>query len=78
MTTKSNRPVTRESSALVRDKGVRPVLVTITGGILVLRAKGLRRSEYLDIGFCYQAAVKQRVQREKAEKAAMKRSKKNG
>lgn len=64
--TKSNKPVTRESSAYVRDRGLRPVIVTINGSVIELRGKGLRRVEYLDLAFCYQTAIKQRVARERA------------
>jgi hypothetical protein len=69
MTTSSlASPVTRETCSYVRDKGMRAVLVTITGGSLVLRAKGLRSREVLDISWCYQQAVKQRVAQERADK----------
>jgi len=71
-------PVTRETTAYVRDKGLRPVLVTITGGVLVLRAKGLRSRETLDLGWCYQQAVKQRVAQERAEKRATSKAKRGG
>ena len=70
MTTKSTKPVTRETSAFVRERGFRPLIVTITGGVLLLRPKGLRSEEMLDIGNCYFLAVKQRVARERAEKKA--------
>jgi len=72
--TPSTKPVTRESSAYVRDRGLRAVIVTIHGSILELRAKGLRQRETLDIAACYNAAVKQRVAREKAEKAAARKA----
>lgn len=76
MATKSTKPVTRESSAYVRDRGLRPLMVTVTGSILELRAKGLRAREVLDLAACYQLAVKQRVVRERAErKASRKRTK---
>lgn len=75
MVTKSTRPVTRETSAFVRDKGLRPVLVTLVGSILELRAKGLRSREYLDLSFCYQEAIKQRLRREKAERLATRKRK---
>jgi hypothetical protein len=69
MTTHADRsPVTRETSAYVRDKGMRAVIVTITGGTLILRAKGLRSREILDLGWCYRQAVQQRVSHERAEK----------
>lgn len=67
--TKSLRPVTRETSAIVRDRGARPVIVTVVGGVLELRAKGLRSTETLDVAWCYAAAVRQRVQMQKAERA---------
>lgn len=71
MTTSSTlSPVTRETSAYVRDKGMRAVMATITGGTLVLRAKGLRSREILDLAWCYQVAVKQRVAQERAERKA--------
>ncbi|MEZ0231410.1 MAG: hypothetical protein ACAH12_01105 [Methylophilaceae bacterium] len=73
MATKSSKPVTRESNAFVRDRGLRPIIVTITGSLIELRAKGLRSREYLDISFCYQTAIKQRISREKAEKQALKK-----
>lgn len=69
-------PVTRETGAYVRDKGLRAVIVTISGGVLTLRAKGLRSREVLDIGWCYQVAVKQRVAQERAEKRASRKSSK--
>ena len=49
MVTKSLRPVTRETSAVVRDKGPRAVIVTVVGGVIELRAKGLRSTETLDV-----------------------------
>lgn len=71
MTTKSDRPVTRETSAYVRDKGLRPIHVTITGSVLELRAKGLRSRETVCVASIYEGAVKARVFAErKAKKAA--------
>jgi hypothetical protein len=68
MTTKSTKPVTRETTAYVRDKGIRPVIVTVHEGLIQLRAKGLRSREVLDLAWCYQFAVKSRVLRERAER----------
>ena len=68
MTTKSTKPTTRETSAFVRDKGLRPLIVTIAGSYVELRAKGLRSRETLDLAACYGLAVKQRLLREKAER----------
>lgn len=76
MTTKSTKPVTRETSAWIRERGMRPVLVTITGGLLELKLKGLRTRETLDVASLYHYAVKQRVQREQAEKRAAKKARK--
>jgi hypothetical protein len=71
VTTDSTRsPVTRETSAYVRDKGLRAVIATITGGCIILRAKGLRSREVVDIGSLYHSAVKQRVAQERAERRA--------
>lgn len=71
MTTNSTQsPVTRETSAYVRDRGLRAVMATLQGGVLILRAKGLRSREVVDLGWCYQQAVKQRIAQEKAERRA--------
>jgi hypothetical protein len=63
-------PVTRETSAFVRDRGARAVMVTVTGGALVLRAKGLRARYVLDLGWCYSQAVKARVVELREERRA--------
>lgn len=76
MTTPSTKPVTRETSAYVRDKGMRPVIATISGSILTLRAKGLRSREVLDLAYCYELAVKQRIHQERAERRAARKAKK--
>ena len=77
MTTHSTTsPVTRETPAYVRDKGFRAVIVTITGGLIELRAKGLRTREVVDVTSLYQQAVKARVMRERAEKKARKGARK--
>ena len=72
MTTKSFKPVTRESSALVRERGMRPAMVTIVGGVIELRAKGLRSRETVDVTWAYYTAVKQRVTAERIEQAKAK------
>lgn len=74
MTTKSVKPVTRETSAYTRDRGLRPIIVTVEHGLIELRAKGLRTTETVDIGWLYQHAVKARVFRERAEKAKARKS----
>lgn len=78
MTTKSTRAVTRESSAFVRDRGLRAVVVTIVGSYLELRPKGTRKSETLDIAAAWGIALKQRMAREKAERTAERKAKKAG
>lgn len=67
-------PVTRETCAYVRDRGLRAVLVTVSGGLIELRAKGLRTRECVDVASIYYAAVKQRVARERAEKKAARKA----
>ncbi len=75
MVTKSLRPVTCETSAVVRDKGPRAVIVTVVGGVIELRAKGLRSTETLDVAWCYTAAVRQRLQLQRVERAKGRRRK---
>lgn len=72
--TPSIKPVTRLSSAYVRERGMRPVVVTITGSLIELRAKGLRSVETVDVASLWHQAVKARVLREKAEKKAARKS----
>ena len=75
MATLSTRPVTREMAAYVRDRGLRAVIATLVGGVIELRAKGLRSREVLDVGWCYLTAVKARVSQEKAAKTAARKAK---
>ena len=76
MTTSSaTSPVTRETTSFVRDKGMRPLIVTVRGSILELRPKGLRSVEVADLATIYYSCVKARVAREKAEKKQKKRGK---
>lgn len=73
--TPSTKPCTRLSSAWVRDQGMRAVVVTITGSVIELRAKGRRQTEVVDIATLYFQAVKARVIAEKAAKRAARRKK---
>jgi hypothetical protein len=73
MVTKSIRPVTRETAALVRDRGQRPVIVTVVGSVITLRAKGLRSTEVLDVAWCYAAAIRQRLNEQRGRKAPTRR-----
>jgi len=74
--TPSTKPVTRLSSAYVRDKGLRPVAVTITGSVIELRCFGRRQVETLDVATAYYRCVKERVLSEKAAKKAARKLKK--
>jgi hypothetical protein len=74
MATSSVKPTTRETSAYVRDKGMRAVIVTVHHGLLELRAKGLRSAYTLDIGSLYYQAVRQEVAKQRAEKKAAKKA----
>ena len=76
MTTHSRTsPVTRETSAYVRDKGLRPIIIRVTGAIVEMRAKGLRSREVLDISSMYYAAIRQRLAAAKVERKATRRRK---
>jgi hypothetical protein len=70
------RPVTRETAAIVRDMGMRPVMATIasTSGVIGLRAKGLRSRYTLDLGWCYRQAAIQHIARQTAERRAARKA----
>jgi len=72
--TPSTKPVTRLSSAYVRDQGLRAVVVTITGSLIELRAKGRRQVEVVDIVSLYYRAIKERVASERRAKKALKKT----
>lgn len=74
--TPSSKPVTRETSAFTRDKGLRPIIATLSGSVVILRAKGLRTREYVDLAACYLQAVKARVVQERAERKALRKGRK--
>jgi len=71
--TPSTKPVSRMTSAWVRDQGFRPVVATITGAVIELRAKGRRQIEVVDVASLYYRAVKDRVIAEKKAKREAKR-----
>lgn len=77
MTTTSVKPTVRETTAFVRDRGLRPLIVTVHHGLIELRPKGLRSSETLDLGALYESAVKRRVFAERMEKGKAKAAKKS-
>lgn len=62
-------PVTRETNAYVRQKGLRALVVTVRGPLLELRPKGTRQTETVDLAAVWQGAVKARVWQAKMEKA---------
>lgn len=74
MTTKSVRPVSRETTALVRERGCRPIIVTIQGGTLTLRAKGLRHRYELEVGAAWSLAAKIAAEAKRREKAAARKA----
>jgi hypothetical protein len=45
-----SKPVTRVTSAYIRDRGLRPLAVTTVGSTIILHGKGPRRYEVLDLG----------------------------
>ena len=74
--TPSTKPVTRLSSAYVRDRGMRQVVVTITGSLIELRLKGCRQVETVDIGSLWYSAIKARVLAAAAVKRALRKGRK--
>jgi hypothetical protein len=63
------------TSAYVRDRGMRPVAVTITGSVIELRLKGCRAVEVVDVATLWYQSIKARViSEQKAKKAARKKS----
>lgn len=75
MATKLSKPVARETGAFVRDRGLRPLVVTLHDSFLELRPRGLRRGEVIDLAAVFGLAVRARLLREKAERAAAKKAK---
>ena len=68
--TPSTKPTTRLTSGYVRERGMRQVVATLHGSLLILRPKGCRQEETLDIASLWYQAIKARVLRERAEKRA--------
>lgn len=66
--TPSTKPCSRMTSAYVRDRGMRPVAVTITGSVIELRLKGCRAVEVVDVATLWYQSIKARVMAEKAAK----------
>jgi len=59
--TPSTKPTTRLTSAWVRDRGMRAVVVTVHGSLIELRLKGCRQTETVDVASLWHQAVKARV-----------------
>jgi hypothetical protein len=74
-TSSTTSPVTRITPALVHDMGCRPIIVTVRGGLIEMRAKGLRTREVVDVASIYSAAVKARVLAERMAKKAKRKGK---
>lgn len=67
--TRLNKPISRETSELVRARGPRPLIVTLYPGDQIgLRPKGTRTEERTTLSAVYSLAIKQRIARERAEK----------
>lgn len=75
MATRLSKPVARETGAFVRDRGLRPLIVTLHDSFLELRPRGLRRGEVIDLAAIFGLAVRKRILLEKAERAAAKKAK---
>jgi hypothetical protein len=73
--TPSTRPTTRLSSAYIFDRGTRPLVITVHGSLIELRAKGLRTTETLDIASMYHFAIKARIARDRDAKKAARKAK---
>jgi (2Fe-2S) ferredoxin len=66
--------VARKTTALVRDRGLRKVVVCVyPDGIIGLRAEGTRKEEVVDAAWLWYEAVKRRVANERAAKRAAKK-----
>ena len=77
MTTKLNKPVKRETQVLIRDGGkMRPLVVRLEGSILILKLKGRRSEEVIDLESAYFGAIKARVFRARMEKAKERKARK--
>jgi hypothetical protein len=79
MATKLHKPVFRESTAFVRERGLRPLIVGfLPGNVIAIRPKGMRTTELLPMSVAWQYAVTLRVRNERLEKAAARKAKRRG
>jgi hypothetical protein len=75
--TKADKPVSRESYSIVRERGkLREVVVTIHPTWIGLRLKGTRKVFQLDINAAYNRAAWAEAEKARAEKKAAKALKK--
>lgn len=76
MASKLNKPVRRETSEYVRDKGLRPLVVILyPAGHIGLRAKGCRSEIHVPLMAVYSLGMKMQVAARRAEKEAKKKAK---
>lgn len=71
MATRLTKPVTRETAVTIKDGAgpSRPLIVTLSGNLLILRLKGRKSEEVVDIEAAYFSAIKARTWRAMMEKA---------
>ena len=71
MATRLNKPVTRESEAVVREAGqIRQIIVSLEPPFLLgFRAKGCRKTYYLTAQACYAMAIRAYALDQKKQKA---------
>jgi hypothetical protein len=73
-----HKPISRETSELVRARGARPLIVTLYPGDQIgLRPKGTRREERTTLAAVYSLAIKQRITRERADKVAARKARRS-
>ena len=71
---KLNRPIYRETAAIIRDRGrSRPLCITLTNEGIYLRQKRSRLAYLLPWEAAYSCAVKLETQRQRREKQKAKR-----
>lgn len=73
--TPSTKPVTRLSSAFVRDRGFKQVVVTVLGDMIHVRTKGARTTYSMPISAVYGWAVRAHLAAVKAEKLKARKTK---
>jgi len=69
-------PVTRLTASHIRERGLRPLVVTLYPGYMMIRPKGLRRGLSIDYVTIYQKAAQIESARMRQEKAEAKKARK--